>query len=368
MIMSRVLYGVSGEGSGHSSRALEIGRYLQSQGHEVHVVSYDRGSRNLSPYFTVSEIEGLHICSENNRVRPLKTLWDNLCRSRSAIRKLKALSNLFDTFQPDVVLTDFEPSTAWMARWKGVPLISVDNQHRMRYMQIKSPWRLAFSRLVTSTVIRLMIPPPDAALATTYFFGPVKNDRTFLFPPILRKEVLLRKPSLDNHHLVYVTTHFDHLLTVLTQFPDQHFIVYGSNRSGQQGNLTFKDFSAEGFLVDLESCQSVIGTAGFTLISEAIYLGKPYLSLPMHGQFEQQLNALCLEELGFGINAREMTPRVLGEFLKTLPAMRERVQTYARMNHIDDPDAANEEVCHKLEEQIAWLSSTLTTGQKYLRR
>ena len=51
--MSRVLYGVSGEGSGHSSRALEIGRYLQSQGHEVHVVSYDRGLRNLAPHFTV---------------------------------------------------------------------------------------------------------------------------------------------------------------------------------------------------------------------------------------------------------------------------------------------------------------------------
>lgn len=366
--MSRVLYGVSGEGSGHSSRALEIGRYLQSQGHEVHIVSYDRGQRNLSPYFPVSEIEGLHICSVNNRVRPLKTLWHNLVRSRLAIHKLKNLAKLFDTFQPDVVLTDFEPSTAWMARWKGVPLISVDNQHRMRYMKIKSPLRLLLSRLVTSTVIRLMIPPPDAALATTYFFGPVKNDRTFLFPPILRKEVLLRKPSLDTHHLVYVTTHFDHLLTVLAQFPDQRFIVYGSNRSGQEGNLTFKGFSADGFLADLESCQSVIGTAGFTLISEAIYLGKPYLSLPMHGQFEQQLNALCLEELGFGINARTMTPRVLGEFLRTLPAMRQRVEAYARDHHIEDPETANAEICEKLEEQIAWLSAPVAAGQKYLRR
>lgn len=366
--MSRVLYGVSGEGSGHSSRALEIGRYLQSQGHEVHVVSYDRGLRNLAPHFTVSEIEGLHICSENNRVRPLKTIWHNLCRSRSAIRKLRALSNLFDSFQPDVVLTDFEPSAAWMARWKGVPLISVDNQHRMRYMKIVSPWRLALSRLITSTVIRFMIPPPDAALATTYFFGPVKNDRTFLFPPILRREVLSRQASLESHHLVYVTNHFDHLLTVLTQFPDQRFIVYGSNRTGQDGNLTFKGFSAEGFLADLESCQSVIGTAGFTLISEAIYLGKPYLSLPMHGQFEQQLNALCLEELGFGVNARQMTPRVLGEFLRKLPVMRERVEDYAAEHRIEDSETANAEICRKLEEQIELLTAPKVSGHKYLRR
>jgi uncharacterized protein (TIGR00661 family) len=40
-----------------------------------------------------------------------------------------------------------------------------------------------------------------------------------------------------------------------------------------------------------------MATAGFTLISEALHLKKPYLALPMIGQFEQAINAVFLEEM-----------------------------------------------------------------------
>ena len=39
---------------------------------------------------------------------------------------------------------------------------------------------------------------------------------------------------------------------------------------------------------------------GFTLMSEAVYLHKPLLSVPVVGQFEQVLNALYLQALNFG--------------------------------------------------------------------
>lgn len=44
-----------------------------------------------------------------------------------------------------------------------------------------------------------------------------------------------------------------------------------------------------GFLQDLASAKAVMATAGFTLISESLQLGKPYLAMPMDGQYEQQL-------------------------------------------------------------------------------
>ena len=46
--MARIVYGVSGEGSGHSSRASEIIPFLLDSGHEVKVVSYNRGYNNLN--------------------------------------------------------------------------------------------------------------------------------------------------------------------------------------------------------------------------------------------------------------------------------------------------------------------------------
>lgn len=347
--MSRILYGVSGEGSGHSSRATEMTRHLLSCGHDVKIVSYDRGYRNMSTEFDTIEIEGLHIVCDNNRVRPLRTLWHNLRRGGRAIRRLQALRRQVRAFQPDCVITDFEPTTAWLAWWLRLPLISLDNQHRMRYMKFRSPARLMVSRWITVLLIRLMVPSPRVALATTYYYGERKNDRIFLFPPILRREVLACRPSTGAHHLVYLTSHFEHLLDLLKTFPERQFVVYGCQRQGDDGNLSFRPFSTDGFLRDLESCQSVLATAGFTLISEAIYLGKPYLAMPMVGQFEQQLNAICLEELGFGVNAHKADRGTLNDFFARLPELQARVAAYAAEHRQPDQRDANVAIKRKLD-------------------
>jgi uncharacterized protein (TIGR00661 family) len=74
MILAKIVYGVSGEGSGHSSRAREMIHHLEQLGHTVRVVSYDRGYRNLKNDFDVFDPEGLHITSADNRVSKVKTL------------------------------------------------------------------------------------------------------------------------------------------------------------------------------------------------------------------------------------------------------------------------------------------------------
>tara|TARA_R100001039_G_scaffold37918_1_gene37695 strand:+ start:266 stop:1291 length:1026 start_codon:yes stop_codon:yes gene_type:complete len=327
-------------------------RHLLARGHEVKVVSYDRGYRNMSAEFETIEIEGLHIVCDNNRVRPLRTLWHNLRRGGRALRRLKALRQQVRAFQPDCVITDFEPTTAWLAWWWRIPLISLDNQHRMRYMKFRSPARLMMSRWITVLLIRLMVPSPNVALATTYYYGERKNDRIFLFPPILRREVLACRPSTGTHHLVYVTGHFEHLLGLLKAFPERQFVVYGCQRQGVDGNLSFRPFSTDGFLRDLESCQSVLATAGFTLISEAIYLGKPYLAMPMAGQFEQQLNAICLEELGFGVNAHKADRAALSDFFERLPALQTSVAVYAAEHRQPGQRDANVEIKRKLDKLL----------------
>jgi UDP:flavonoid glycosyltransferase YjiC (YdhE family) len=62
-----------------------------------------------------------------------------------------------------------------------------------------------------------------------------------------------------------------------------------------------------------------MATAGFTLITESLHLRKPYLALPMSGQFEQVINAIFLEKLGCGINLQQVTPQSIGDFLYRLP-------------------------------------------------
>lgn len=114
--MAKIVYGVSGEGSGHSSRAREMINHLEKLGHTIKVVSYDRGYRNFKDDFDVFETEGLHIASSNNRVSKVRTFTDNLQRLTRGQQKLQTLrKNIFKIFQPDCVLTDFEPMTAYLA-------------------------------------------------------------------------------------------------------------------------------------------------------------------------------------------------------------------------------------------------------------
>lgn len=327
--MAKIVYGVSGEGSGHSSRSREMLTHLQQLGHRVKVVSYDRGYANLKDDFDVFETEGLHIASLDNRVSKIKTFTDNLQRLSKGHAKLQALrKRLFKKFQPDCVITDFEPMTAYLANHYDLPLITIDNQHRLRYMSYPCPAHLQTERRMTTTIIRAMVPRPDVSLVTTFYYGEPKNNRTFFFPPILRQEILSLQPTYGKHVLIYLTSGFETFLKRLKSFTRESFIVYGAGKEGSDGHLTFKAFSKTGFLHDLASCKAVMATAGFTLMTESFYLRKPYLAMPMRGQFEQEINGFLLARLKYGINLRRVTIEAVGNFLYRVPDFAENLKAY----------------------------------------
>ena len=246
--MAKIVYGVSGEGSGHSSRAREMINHLEQLGHTVKVASYDRGYRNLNNDFDVFETEGLHIASSDNRVSKVKTFTENLQRLPRGHKKLHTLrKNIFKQFRPDCVITDFEPMTAYLANHYDLPLITIDNQHRIRYMTYPCPARLQTERRMTVSIIRAMVPRPDVSLVTTFYYGDAKNNRTLFFPPILRKAVLSLRSSRGGHVLVYLTSGFESFLKILKSFSREQFIVYGYDRDDQDGSIVYKRFSKDRF-------------------------------------------------------------------------------------------------------------------------
>ena len=345
--MARILYGVSGEGSGHSSRARVIIPFLESQGHEVKVATYDRGLIDLAEEFDTIEIEGLHIRTVQNQVRVVSTFLHNLAKVPDGIGSVKRLRRVMQEFEPHVILSDFEPLTAHLAGAKGLPLISLDNQHRIRYMHYPCPRSLRKDSMVAETVVRLMIPRPDVSLVTTFYYGEVKNDRTFLFPPILRKEIFELEPREDDAFIVYHTQGFERFNEMLKSFPREQFLIYGWGEAREDGNLIYRPFDRVTFLDDLARCRGILATAGFTLMTEALHLGKPYLALPMKGQFEQHLNALLLDELGYGKALVSPTIERVGEFLYRLPEYGDRLAGYS------GSDLGNTAIKEKLGELLA---------------
>lgn len=332
--MAKILYGVSGEGSGHSSRAREMLTHLTEKGHEIKVVSYDRGAKNLRDSFDVFETEGLHIASSDNKVSKVRTFTHNLKKLSSGHRKFMELKDtLFKPFQPDCVITDFEPMTAYLAGHYNVPLISLDNQHRLRYLKVDCPLHLEKDRVITKNIIRSMVPKPDVSLVTTFYFGEILNKRTFSFPPILRQEVLEQQASSGEHILVYLSFGFETFIEAIKKMTRETFVVYGYNISKTDGNLIYKPFSKSGFLLDLATSKAVMSTAGFTLMTESFYYRKPFMALPMKGQFEQEINGVLLERLGYGKNVTKLKKEAIGDFLYRLPDYREKLASYPAENN-----------------------------------
>jgi uncharacterized protein (TIGR00661 family) len=66
----------------------------------------------------------------------------------------------------------------------------------------------------------------------------------------------------------------------------------------------------------LASARAVVTNGGLSLMHEAIYLGKPILSIPVRHQFEQEMNARYLEQYGYGLAAPRIDADVLDAFLR----------------------------------------------------
>ena len=342
--MPNILYGVNGEGAGHSTRAREVIAHLEAKGHKLHVASFDRGLRNLQNDFDVTEIDGLRLAYVQNRVRYGKTVLRNLRNVPHAARSIHALAKKATAWDLDLVITDYEPITCHLGHKLRLPIIAIDNQHLLTDAEITYPREYRKEAAAAKLVTHLMTPRANAYLVTTFFKAPLKKRRTFLCPPILRQEILRARPKESDHVLVYVTSPAPELAALLRNIR-QRFICYGFDRTDEDNNITYRKPSLDSFLEDLVTCRAVIANAGFSLISEALHLGKPYLAWPVRRQFEQVFNAYYVAKTGYGAYWDDLNKERIESFLFNLDHYRENLKGY--------PRAGNSALLGKLDTVIA---------------
>src|SRR5258708_22671135 len=188
--MANILYGVNGEGAGHSTRAKEVLTHLRQQGHSLHVASFDRGLLNLRDHFEVTEIFGFRFAYVNNRVRYKRTIAKNLVTMPQAGKSVREIKDLIKNSKIDLVITDFEPLTCHVGHGMGLPVISIDNQHCLTNAVVSYPRKYHRDAAAAKLLTRLMTPHADAYLIISFFTAPVKKRNTFLFPPLFRQGIL----------------------------------------------------------------------------------------------------------------------------------------------------------------------------------
>jgi uncharacterized protein (TIGR00661 family) len=331
----RILYGVVGEGMGHATRSRGILEHLVKR-HEVQIVVSGRAHDYLKRHFEgVKNIWGFQIAYADNEVKNVKTLFANLKGALKGLPKnFLRYIEVARSFQPEAVISDFESWSYLFGKNYLLPVFCLDNiqiVHRCAHSKAiikgyEKDFRLA------NAIVKSKLPGCAHYLITTFFYPRVAKARTTLHPPVLRREILDARSEPGDHLLVYQTSTSNKTLVDSLRKSGVPCRVYGMKRELARdevdGNLTYRPFSEAGFIDDLRTARGVVANGGFTLLSEAVYLHKPVLAVPVGKQFEQILNARYVESLHYGAAAEEVTGDTLGAFLERVPEYTRALSTY----------------------------------------
>jgi uncharacterized protein (TIGR00661 family) len=334
----RVLYGVVGEGMGHATRSRVILQHLVAGGHDVRVVVSGRAHKYLTDAFrdlraiSIHEIHGLHLTYAGNAVDKSQSLLTNLEEAPRGIQKnVEAYAKVAeDGFHPDVVISDFESFAFFYALNHRLPVISVDNMQVINRCQHgpEVTDNNSSAYLLAKLAVKMKLPGAYHYVVSSFFFPEVRKPRTTLVSPILRPQILAARREPGEHVLVYQTAAANQDLVPTLQKMPHRFRVYGMGRTGTEGNVTLCAFSDQGFVDDLRTARAVLAGGGYSLMGEAVHLRVPMLSVPLQSQYEQELNARYLQQLGFGMFAPRLSAEVVEQFMGRVDDCAHALQKY----------------------------------------
>jgi uncharacterized protein (TIGR00661 family) len=310
----RILYGVCGEGFGHSTRSKEIIIYLISKGHKVKVICYNNSYYFLSRYFDTIKLNGFKNFYNNSERSIFKSIVFNFPILFKNLKDFFKIDSKIKKFKPEVCISDLEPITTFFSYFYNLPLISIDNQHYVNFnIQLKDYPRNKIKSLIFEKMISRLSTAGSNYYIILSFEKHKDKKNVFYVDPIIRKEIIDLNSTYENFHVVYLKEKNNHLLNILKNI-SSNFVVFGYNIEKKESNLLFKKFDS--LPEYLARCSSIIGTGGFSLISEAIYLNKPYFVLPLSSEIEQYINARIITKLGYGNYSLNLKRYQLEDFLK----------------------------------------------------
>ncbi|WP_138431664.1 glycosyltransferase family protein [Fodinibius saliphilus] len=281
-----ILYGIQGTGHGHISRAREVLPELQK--HAVVDVMVSGHNNQLSIKEDIKyQKYGISLSYDNNGgIAVLDTLRD--------FRPIRFLSDVQSVFVTDydLVISDYEPVSAWAAKLEDVPSIGLS--HQASFLSALTPR-----------------PPQKSLVAEVLFkhFSPVDYPIGFHFlqydhfiePPIIRSAIREVEQCAGNHVTVYLPAyHHKVLQEIFAPFTmvDWHIFSPYCEQYHRKGSTEVHPISHQQFLDSFASCRGVICNAGFETCSEAMYLGKKLLAVPIRNQYEQECNVAALKSIG----------------------------------------------------------------------
>lgn len=321
----RILYGVQATGNGHISRAKEFIPHLLRHG-EVDVLLSGSSSEvdighpvryRLSGLgFTFGKNGGIDYVDTAMKLRPIRFLGD-----------VRAL----DVDAYDVVVSDFEPVTAWACKMAGKPCVGLS--HQASFLSEKTP-RPAAGNPAAELLFKTYAPCTDP-VGLHY-----ESYADFIWTPIIRSEVRRLNPSNEGHITVYLPAYGDSVLIPhLATVTESRFHVFSKHTKQEyrEGNVWVRPVRNVDYLSSLETCDGLLSGGGFEAPAEALFMGKRLMVIPMRDQFEQKCNAEALKP--FGIPVLDAVEENFADRIR-------QWQTHVKAVRLDFPDHAADIIAH----------------------
>jgi uncharacterized protein (TIGR00661 family) len=339
----KILYAIQGTGNGHLSRARDIVPVLMKN-HDVEILVSGSQSDVDFPYPVKYQLKGLgFIFGSNGGIDILETYKKNY------IKVLLSEINSLPVRDYDLVINDFEPVSAWACHLSNVHCVSVSHQSAVLSKQSPKP---KSKDLLAKAILKNYAP----AKAKYGFHFRAYDDN--IFAPVIRSQIRDMKVENMGHYTVYLPAYNDKLiLKVLRLCNGVQWQVFSKHNKQAicENNIKIQPINNEAFIKSMATAEGVLCGAGFETPSEALYMGKKLMVIPMKGQFEQLCNAAALKELGVPV-------------LKTLkPENAEKINDWILNGTIEQvfyPDNTEQIINMIVKEQAENVKSNSTNIQK----
>ena len=282
----KVLYGIQLTGNGHITRSTHLINYLIENGFDVDVITSGSNSQLKIPFKIKKHFVGLSMYYNNKG----SIDWVQTFKQANVNQFLKDIK--YDVTGYDIIISDFEPISAWAAKKYRITSIGFGNQYSFLSKKLPRPKKV--DKLSETFLKRFA--KCDYNIALSY-----EEYDDFVYKPIINKNLINTEVKEEDFYLIYLPSlSIDYIINELSEFENNNWRIYSPDvkRNKSLNNLELRKLNKDDFQLDLLKCKGIITGSGFSTTSEALILNKKLWSIPIRGQYEQLCNAIALKEMG----------------------------------------------------------------------
>ncbi len=195
----------------------------------------------------------------------------------------------------DLIISDFEPVTCWSSYLRNKKCFGLSNQSATLHPLAPSPKTID---PLGKLILEYYAP---VSIGYGFHFKPLSEK---IYTPVIRKQVRDLVVTDQGHYTIYLPSYDDEqIIKHLKKFGNVKWEVFSKHNKHPVNlkNITIRPVTGKTFLDSMAASSGVLCNAGFGTASEALFLGKKLLVVPMKTQYEQHCNAAMLKSMGVSV-------------------------------------------------------------------